>query len=31
MEILDDEILLTEKDLLITIWSKPKLTLEYIS
>lgn len=30
MDILDQEILLNEKDLLITIWTKPKLTLEFI-
>jgi hypothetical protein len=30
MDILDQENLLDEKDLLITIWTKPKLTLEFI-
>jgi hypothetical protein len=30
MDILNDDILLNEKDLLITIWTKPKLSLEYI-
>ena len=30
MEILDKDILLNEKDLLITIWTKPKLTLGYV-
>ncbi len=30
MDILNDEILLNEKDLLITIWTKPKLSLEFI-
>jgi Yip1 domain len=30
MEILDDEILLTENELLYSIWTKPTLTLKYI-
>jgi hypothetical protein len=30
MEILHDEILLTEKDLLLSIWTEPKLTFTYI-
>jgi hypothetical protein len=30
MDILDQDILLDEKDVLITIWTKPKLTLGYI-
>ena len=30
MDILDQEILLNEKDLLITIWTNPKLTFDFI-
>ncbi len=30
MEILDDEILLTEKELLFSVWMKPRLTFQYI-